>query len=327
VVVNEPELAEAIDRLRGEWNERSGGTLSTATTTWDELSGNPSLDGDVIVFPSRYLGELCIRNWLRPMRPNVLEGKELALNDIFSLVRRELIRWGDEVMALPLGLDPLTIAPDPRQKPAMAFLVKAGFGTNPEADSSLFFDPKTMKPRITEPSFVAALERLPRRNDESVADSLDGATLPVLGHSDRLIAVTGSSRNAASAFNLVAWLAQAEISLQLARAGSQTLPVREATADSPSWYGSDVPAEKRNATARALERLLFAEQCLFVPRIPGVDEYMAALDQAVQSVVGSEATPEEALQNAAQRWEQITEARGRDAQRDAYLKHLGIEEP
>jgi hypothetical protein len=325
--VNEPELAEAIGRLRGEWNERSGGQLSTSTATWDEVSGKPSLDGDVIVFPSRYLGDLCIRNWLRPMRANILESKELAVNDIFPLVRQELIRWGGEVMALPLGLDPLTVAPDPRHKPAMALIVEAAYRANLEADNSLFFDPKTMKPRIAEPSFIAALERLPRRGYESVAYSRDGAPLSVLGHSDRLVAVTSSSRNAASAFNLIAWLAQAEISLQLAQADSHTLPVRESLAASPDWYGSDMPAEKRIATAKILERRLTSGQSLLVPRIPGVDEYMAALDQAVQSVFSGDATPQDALQIAAEHWEKITDAHGRDAQRDAYLKHLGIEEP
>jgi multiple sugar transport system substrate-binding protein len=142
-----------------------------------------------------------------------------------------------------------------------------------------------------------------------------------------LIAVTSSSRNAASAFNLLAWLAQAETSLQLARAGNQMLPVRESWADSTSWFGSNVPAEKRIEIAKVLERLLTSGQCLLVPRIPGVDEYMAALDQAVQSVVNGDASPQVALQKAAERWEKITDAHGRDTQRDAYLKHLGIEEP
>src|SRR5262245_9802656 len=65
LVVNEPELVEALNRLRGEWAERSGGELAATGTIWKDLSTAKTLDADVIIFPSRYLGELCTRNWLR----------------------------------------------------------------------------------------------------------------------------------------------------------------------------------------------------------------------------------------------------------------------
>jgi hypothetical protein len=105
LVVNEPGVAEAINRLRGEWAERSGGELISTSQTWAEVAGVKSLDADAIVFPSRYLGELCIRGWLRPVRSNVLESDEFNSADVFPIVRRELIKWGGQVMALPLGLD------------------------------------------------------------------------------------------------------------------------------------------------------------------------------------------------------------------------------
>jgi hypothetical protein len=317
LVVNEPELAEAINRLRGEWAERSGGELSALATAWDQLIKLKSIDADVVVFPSRYLGELCMREWLRPVRPNVLESKELNIEDVFPLVRRKLLRWGGEVMALPLGIDPLTLRPDEREQPGIALLVEAVRASSDQGDNVLF-DIETMKPRITDPAFIENLERLPRRGDTTV--------LPVLGYSDRLIAVTSASRNAASAFKLLAWLAQADTSSQLAQAGSPTFPVRESLAASPTWYGSEMPAEERLATGSALKRMLTAQQCLSVPRIPGVDQYMTALDEAVRSVINSESTPEEALQKAAQHWEQITDVHGREAQREAYLEHLGINE-
>ena len=50
------------------------------------------------------------------------------------------------------------------------------------------------------------------------------------------------------------------------------------------------------------------DECLLVPRIPGVDEYMAALDEAVKTPPRStKPQPEAALQKVAERWEQITE--------------------
>src|SRR5467141_1895747 len=76
LVVNEPGVAEGINRLRGEWAERSGGELNATSKTWRETFKATDLDADVIVFPSRYLGELCVRGWLQPVRAGVLESQE-----------------------------------------------------------------------------------------------------------------------------------------------------------------------------------------------------------------------------------------------------------
>src|SRR5882757_1631199 len=53
LVVNEPGVAEAINRLRGEWAERSGGELSATTGEWKDVAGAKSIDADVVIFPSR----------------------------------------------------------------------------------------------------------------------------------------------------------------------------------------------------------------------------------------------------------------------------------
>jgi hypothetical protein len=326
VVVNEPELAKAIDRLRGEWNERSGGELNSSSTTWPEVATAKSLDADVIVFPSRYLGELCVREWLRPVRSNVLESDELNMADVFPVVGRELIRWGGEVICLPLGIDPAAIRPDLAKHPAIALLVEVAPSATSQDREGVLFDTQTLKPRIAELEFVEALQRLSSRDDISTRQSRELELIPVLGYEDRLVAVTAASRNAASAFKLLAWIAQPDISLQIASAGSSTLPVRRSLVASKSWYGPDVAAE-HDELARALEDALDGPQCLLVPRIPGVDEYMSALDEAVKSAVFDKTPPQDALQKAAARWEVISETHGRDAQRNAYLQHLGIEEP
>src|SRR5262245_45032393 len=91
LVVDEPELVEAVNRLRGEWAERSGGELNAAGTTWKELNAAKEIDADVVIFPSRYLGDLCFRDWLRPLRSSVLESEELNAGDFFPLVRNEIV--------------------------------------------------------------------------------------------------------------------------------------------------------------------------------------------------------------------------------------------
>src|SRR6476646_3946461 len=84
LVVNEPGVAEAINRLRGEWAERSGGELSATSSEWKDVAGAKSIEADVVIFPSRYLGELCTRGWLQPMRSSVLDGEAFDGKDVYA---------------------------------------------------------------------------------------------------------------------------------------------------------------------------------------------------------------------------------------------------
>jgi hypothetical protein len=325
--VNEPALVEALNRLRGEWAERSGGELTASGTTWKKLNGAKTLDADVVVFPSRYLGELCTRNWLRPVRANVLESEDLKSTDIFPLVRNELIKWGGQTMALPLGLDPEAISPATKAKPdAISLLLHAAPTAVSNERLGVLFDVDTMKPQIAASSFARALTQLnaDKAGAEKPVASVDKSHLPILGCNDRLIAVTTSSRNAASAFNLIEWLAQPDTSTQFARLDRGVLPVRISLATSAAWYDPALAASQRSELSKTLVAQLSGEKCIVVPRIPGIDEYLAALDNAVNAAVVDKVSPAEALQKASENWEQITEARGRDAQREAYQKHLGI---
>ncbi len=328
VVVNEPELAKGINRLRGEWAERSGGELEVSARQWQEMAAGKTLDADLVVFPSRYLGELCLRDWLRPVRPNVLESEGLRADDFFPVVRHELIQWGGETMALPLGVKLAGAGQHPDGPPAITLLAEAASAAIAKERLGVLFDSETMKPRIAEPPFVDALARL---MDSSNADELEPQTgnssIPVLGYSDRLMAVTASSRNAASAFRLLEWLADPETSTQLARAARGTMPVRRSLASSSAWYDASVIASERAELGERLTAALSQRECLLVPRIPGVDQYMAALDQAVEDARSAGVAPQAALEKAAQRWEHITDSLGRDDQRRAYLKHLGADEP
>jgi hypothetical protein len=325
LVVNEPGVAAAINRLRGEWAERSGGQLSAAAGQWKDLAAAKSIDADVVIFPSRYLGELCTRGWLQPVRSSVLEGDEFDGRDVFPLLRRELMRWGGEVMALPLGVQ--VVAPDKADAghPGLRFLAVAAPSAVANEREGVLFDPQTMKPRIADPVFVDALEKFAKSKSAARTGEKSGENfVPVLGFGDRLIAVNSASRNGASAFKLAAWLASVDVSTQLNAAGDPLLSVRRAAAPQPSRSNSDQPPGDRRETAKTFEAALNGDRCLLVPRIPGVDEYMAALDEAVKAPPADKVAAAAGLQKVAERWEQITIAHGREAQRQAYLKHLQI---
>jgi hypothetical protein len=323
LVVNEPELAKAIGRLRGEWTERSGGELAAESTSWPELAKAGKADADVLIFPSRYLGELCARGQLRPVRESLLAGDSYDAADLLPAVQRTLGKWGGAVMAVPMGVA-LPTAGDVAEHPGLALLAAAAPAAMSDDRIGVLFDAETMKPRIAEAAFVDALTQMAAGKPESASAVLP--TIAVLGFDDRLAAVSASSRNAASAFKLLEWLASADISAQLASSNKRLSPVRQSLASSSKWFGSEMSAGDRQDRGTKLKELLEQPRDFVVPRIPGIDEYMAALDAAVNSVIDDKATPNEALAKAAAAWEAITEKRGRDAQREAYAKHLNLDE-
>jgi ABC-type glycerol-3-phosphate transport system substrate-binding protein len=190
----------------------------------------------------------------------------------------------------------------------------------------VLFETDTMKPRITDPAFVDALTKRPLLLKEGAGEASPSAAsiIPILGKNDRLLAVTSSSRNAASAFKLLEWLALPETSSQFARIGGSWLPPRRSLASSASWFDSSLSSNDRADRSKNLEAALNGERSLVIPRIPGIDDYLAALDAAVKSVIENKTPPAAALQACADHWEQITDRLGRDKQRAAYLKHLGI---
>ena len=59
-------------------------------------------------------------------------------------------------------------------------------------------------------------------------------------------------------------------------------------------------------------------------RIPGGFEYYDTLDIAVQRALAGELSPKEALDEAAQEWEKITERLGREEQKKKYWAAMGI---
>jgi hypothetical protein len=274
------------------------------------------------------------------VRSNVLESADFNADDLFPLVRQELMKWGGQVMAVPLGAQMVASQVAVDQRPSLLLLARAAPEVVTRSQLGVLFDLETMKPRITEPAFVGAFSELVAAhegNGRSNGDdepssglSLQGkgdreSLVPVIGYGDRLAAVTASSRNAASAFKLLEWLARSDTSSQLARAGDGVLPVRRSLVSSAKWYDSGLTDEQREELAKSLEAAMTSEQALVVPRIPGVDEYMTALNDAVNSTTNDRVFPHAALEAAARQWEEITDARERGKQREAYLKHLGIE--
>ena len=60
-------------------------------------------------------------------------------------------------------------------------------------------------------------------------------------------------------------------------------------------------------------------------RLPGRDDYLAALDSAVEQAIAGDVKPADALATAATKWREITERIGIEIQRRALRRDLGLE--
>ncbi|MGI9430427.1 MAG: hypothetical protein ACR2NM_17330, partial [Bythopirellula sp.] len=195
LVVNDAGIAAGIKILRGEWAERTGGQLEIEEISVQQLLSSDHLAADLIVYPSRYVGELVDRDWLRPVRQSVLGNEDLGLDGYFPLVRNTTLRYGDKVYALSLGEPPLmfglaaaatdaanvtwqaigngSIENSQLQFPqAVGMLVRAVSYAQNRSEKAAWFDADSMRPRITAPPYVRALQELiDSERTESVANS------------------------------------------------------------------------------------------------------------------------------------------------------------
>ena len=381
-VAGDAQLQKTIDRLRGEWTEFSGGEIETFDCQI-EILADATANADLVIFPSRHLGELCEAGALRPVRKNILESEALRFNDFLPLVRREEIVYGRKVMALPIGCpaplrlatageaeDPSILFPagDDTQL-ALAYLAWSAPHVVHRGRVAALFDLASMRPRLTEPSFERALERFaqaaqaegdqprsrlvwPQRSSEleesgqnlTVAllpgaeesfnalsgewESLAGQsrTATLVGSSGMLVGVAAGTRNAAGAFRYAAWLVGPSNAKEISTASDRVANCRGSFARSADpWFGG-IERDLSKQFAMIGAEALRSERFLMTPRLLGVDDYLQALDAAVRGRLDGSLDTPDALGQAAEAWDELTESHGRDAQLRAYRRSLGIEE-
>jgi ABC-type glycerol-3-phosphate transport system substrate-binding protein len=383
LVVDDSELAQGIKLLAGEWSERSGGGLSVTERTFEDLLVAEQPAADVIVYPSRQLGEFVTRGWLRPVRPTVLADPDLAWSDFFTAIRDQIVRYGGEVYALPLGDSPLALAwtgsppekvpttweqfselPVGVKRPGLPpfpltreFIVRALAVTSPPDRATLFFDPQTMDARLTTPQLIRALDwliasskqsdnasanvKLPRDAGESILsplltahenftasldrwEQIDHENPPVvLGFDGRLVSVTSSSRNAASAFKLIPWLTSGSAGTNLSQRSLNTLWCRASQVPKAANWFKNMPQDDR---IRWLSQQLSRGDVYLLPRIPGIDRYLSELEATLANALEIQVSADQALAAAESQWNALTEELGRETQRVAFNRHLGLVE-
>jgi hypothetical protein len=383
LVVDDAELAQGIKLLAGEWSERSGGGLTVTESTLEELLIAEQPAADVVVYSSLQLGEFVTRGWLRPVRPSVLADPELAWGDFFTVIRDQVVRYGGEVYALPLGDSPLALAWSgslPEKMPttweqfsesavgvkrshlppfplSREFIARALAVTSPPDRATLFFDPQTMDARLTTPQLVRALEWLiasSKHTDDPAAnvtlprdavastlsplliarenytasldrwDQVDRENPPVvLGFAGRLVSVTSSSRNAASAFKLIPWLTSGSAGTDLSQRSQSTLWCRASQVSKAAGWFKEKPSDDRT---RWLSQQLSRGDVYLLPRVPGIGRYLAELEATLRNALTNQEPAGRALAATESKWDALTDSLGRERQRTAFNRHLGLAE-
>ena len=165
----------------------------------------------------------------------------------------------------------------------------------------------------------------PGRNawDRRAEDVPSNVTL--LSISGRLGSVVRNSSHQAAAMRRLVLLAGKQWGGELAsRSPNTTLFRLSQIPEGRRWVGPAVDEEAARSYAELVRQALGRSASLSSPRLPGRQRYLDALDAAVRAAVAGEKTPQEALDEAAQAWREITDAIGAEQQAAAYRHSLGL---
>ncbi|MCE9527075.1 MAG: extracellular solute-binding protein [Planctomycetales bacterium] len=152
----------------------------------------------------------------------------------------------------------------------------------------------------------------------------DETHVPLLAVSGRMVSVISTSSVQDAAENMATWMAGSEVSTQICPASTDTTLFRiSQEPDVTHWLGdvSESGAREYVATLRQTQERTLQSQGM---RLPGRQEYLSALDQAVLDALQGKQSAEEALAAAAAAWDKITARRGLDVQRTALERSLGL---
>ncbi|HEY2827031.1 MAG TPA: hypothetical protein VGJ04_05465, partial [Pirellulales bacterium] len=155
-----------------------------------------------------------------------------------------------------------------------------------------------------------------RWNDETTSISLRGM-------SGRVGSVVRGSDSAEPAFHFLTWLASKRWSSEVLPASSAITMFRQSQQDDPMpWAGPTLSAGAAKQYSQVLTAALRQPEAIWMPRIPGEAQYMAALDEAVYAALAGKQSAQQALDDAAAKWRQITARLGREQQLEAYRRSL-----
>jgi len=150
--------------------------------------------------------------------------------------------------------------------------------------------------------------------------------VPLLGIAGRIGVVSAKSDHTLAAFQLLFWLSGGQSATKLCASSPATTLFRRSHVKSPSaWVEKPISTLSATQYGEVTAATFRRQQWISCLRIPGRSEYVATLDEAVRQAFRGERSVAEALQQAGDRWKEITERLGAEKQKMAYLHSLGLE--
>jgi len=150
--------------------------------------------------------------------------------------------------------------------------------------------------------------------------------VPLLSIAGRVGMVSAGSSQGEAALQLLLWLADEQHSAAVGAASSATtLPRWSQMENLPAWVEPLLSEQTAKAYAKDLMKTFESPDCLSALPIPGREEYLSALDEAVRSAVRGDLPAIEALIATAGRWREISERLGVEKQKAALRRSLGLE--
>ena len=150
-------------------------------------------------------------------------------------------------------------------------------------------------------------------------------TVPLLASAGRLAALTHLGRRSSEAKTMLLWLGGFELGNIVAPTSTATTMFRRSqTSTARRWVNPRLGDRAAAEYGELLRKTQTQSIWLSSIRIPARQEYLTALDQAVYRALDGEPA-RKSLDEAAARWQLITDAADRDKQKAAYTRSIGLE--
>lgn len=147
----------------------------------------------------------------------------------------------------------------------------------------------------------------------------------LLGFDGKMASIIARARHKEGAEHFISWVASPESAGKIWTRSPHCSISRGSQISKPySWCGQNVPRQVGDGYARLIKNVNANGLVMHCLRLPGQNEYMRVLDQAVLDCIRNGKDAQEALNAAAKQWEAITEKRGRDSQAKENRRSSGL---
>lgn len=137
----------------------------------------------------------------------------------------------------------------------------------------------------------------------------------LIGFSGLVASMAVGGPHERTAWEFLEWLPDKSISKVTMVASPLVGPFRAShLGDMNRWTGDAISEEVAFEYADVISANHDRNMVMMFPRIPGYNQYLEALDEAVRAAVMGQQSPQAALDDAAKRWNEITDSIGREKQ-------------